>query len=246
MYGYLGAGHDTTATTFEWGLKHLAQYPQIQRQARTVLRAAHAEAYQQGRPPSVAEITRTQVPYLEAVIEEILRLSGPVSAVARMTTTDTVILGHAVPKGTTVFMSIWGPSVTMPSVQPHHYSDSEEKKGDEEKPFSFTHRNDWDGMDPEKFIPERWLRKEGDGSDGVSRTVYDAQAGPMLSFSLGLRGCFGRRLAYLTMRILFTMLLWHFELEPVPEELDSWKAVQILTRKPTQCYVRLRDVTLDE
>lgn len=172
-----------------------------------------------------------------------------------MTTTDTEIMGYAVPKGTTVFMSIWGPSVTMPSVKQHHpqhYSAEEGSKGGDQPPpngssssssvpYSFTQRDNWDEMDPEKFIPERWLKK-GDGhGDDDKVLVYDAQAGPMLSFSLGLRGCFGRRLAYLTMRILFTMLFWNFELEAVPEALDTWKAVQILTRKPRQCFVRLRE-----
>lgn len=238
MYGYLGAGHDTTATTFEWGLKHLAQHPHVQQKCRAALRAVHIDAHAQGRQPSVSEITRTQVPYLEAVIEEILRLSGPVSAAARSTTTDTVIMGHPVPKGTTVFMSIWGPGITTPSVKqqsPPSSADSGEKK-----PFSFTARDDWDGMSPEKFIPERWLKTD-DEADRQDKLVYDAQAGPMLSFSLGLRGCFGRRLAYLTMRILFTMLIWNFDLEPVPAELDTWKAVQILTRKPRQCFVRLKE-----
>lgn len=186
----------------------------------------------------MAEITRTQVPYLEAVIEEILRLSGPVSAAARSTTTDTVIMGHAVPKGTTVFMAIYGPGITLPSVPVPQQAaavaaDKEHKE--EAAPYSFTARDNWDDMDPEKFMPERWLRKDDDG-----KVVYDAQAGPMLAFSLGLRGCFGRRLAYLTMRIMFTMLIWHFELEAVPSELDSWRAKQVLTRKPTQCYVKLR------
>lgn len=198
----------------------------------------------------MTEITRTQVPYLEAVIEEILRLSGPVSATARSTTTDTVIMGRAVPKGTTVFMSIWGPGITTPSVGGQQQQEGAAAAGTTtsddggSKPFSFTHRDDWDGMDPEKFLPERWLKKETreDGSGG-DKVVYDAQAGPMLSFSLGLRGCFGRRLAYLTMRILFTLLVWNFELEPVPAELDSWTAVQILTRKPRQCYVRLREAS---
>lgn len=232
MFGYLGAGHDTTATTFSWGLKHLSQNPRVQHQARAGLRAVYAEAHEQGRQPTVAEITKTPVPYLEAIIEEVLRVSAPISAAARVATVDTVVMGHAVPKGTTVFMSIWGPGITTPSVhQPEDQQSSEDKK------FSFTHRDDWDGREPEKFIPERWLTKDDDG-----KVVYDAQAGPMLAFSLGLRGCFGRRLAYLTMRVLFTMLLWNLELEPVPQELDGWDAVQILTRKPMQCYVRLREV----
>lgn len=233
VYGYLGAGHDTTATTFQWGMKHLAQNPEAQRKAREGLRAVYAEAHAQRRQPSVAEITRTQVPYLEAVIEEILRLSGPVGATARETTVDTVIMGRAVPRGTTVFLAMFGPSFTSPSVRDAAGTDGAAGG----KPHSHTKRGNWDGMDPESFVPERWLTTEGEGG----AVAYDAQAGPMLGFSLGIRGCFGRRLAYLTLRMLFTMLIWNFELAPVPEELDSWQGIQILTRKPVQCYVRLAE-----
>lgn len=234
MFGYLGAGHDTTATTFQWGLKHLAQQPDAQQKARAGLRAAYAEAYQQGRPPTAAEIVKTQVPYLEAILEEVLRVSAPISTTARVATVDTTIMGHAVPKGTMVFVTIFGPDINMPSVQS---PDLEQEKASESR--SYKQKHTWDGSEPEKFLPERWLQRDDDG-----RLVYDAQSGPLLTFGLGVRGCFGRRLAYLTMRILLTLLLWHFELEPVPEELDSWKAVQILTRKPTQCYVRLREVEI--
>lgn len=247
VYGYLGAGHDTTATTFEWGLKHLPRYPDIQKKARASLRAIHAEAYAQGRQPTIAEITKTPVPYLEAVIEEILRLSGPVIATARQATVDTVVMGRPIPKGTSVFMALWGPGFTSPSVtmgKPGVGGDATAAataetyttQQQEEEKKSYTRRNNWDEMDPESFLPERWLRKDEDG-----KVVYDSQAGPMLSFSLGIRGCFGRRLAYLTMRVLFTLLIWNFELGEIPEELDSWKAVQVLTRKPVQCFVRLSE-----
>lgn len=230
VYGYLGAGHDTTATTIQWGLKHLALHPEAQQKARQDLRAVFADAHAQNRPPFVTEIIKTQTPYLDAVIEEILRLSGPVGATGRETTTDTTLLGRRVPKGTFLFLCLWGASITGPSVGPH------EGVGDDKLPPMVTKRDSWDGMEPEKFLPERWLEQDDDGG-----WVFDAQAGPMLSFSLGIRGCFGRRLAYLTLKMLFTMVLWNFELQVVPQELDTWDAIQILTRKPVQCYVRLAE-----
>ncbi|PSR75632.1 cytochrome P450, partial [Coniella lustricola] len=228
LYGYLGAGHDTTATTFQWGLKHLSQHQHAQQKAREDLCSVYREAYAQKRQPAAAEIVKRTSPWIEAIIEEILRLSGPVSASARKTTVDTTILGHAVPKGTTVLMAMQGPGINAPSHQ--QGGDRSDKKA-----HSFTKRTTWDDLEPEAFVPERWLARDDEG-----HLVYDAQAGPMLSFGLGIRGCFGKRLAYLTLRVLFTLLLWNFELQSVPEELDSWKAIQILTRKPVQCYVRLR------
>lgn len=218
-------------------MKHLAQHPEAQRKAREGLRAVYANAHAHGRLPSVAEIIKTPVPYLEALIEEILRLSGPVGATARETNVDTTIMGRHVPKGTTVFLAIHGPGLTGPSVKDTAAAAFGLSAQGGEKPYSHTKRANWDDMDPTAFIPERWLAKDVEGN-----VVYDAQAGPMLGFSLGMRGCFGRRLAYLTLRMLFTMLIWNFQLDAVPEELDSWKAIQILTRKPVQCYVRLSEV----
>jgi hypothetical protein len=43
-------------------------------------------------------------------------------------------------------------------------------------------RGSWDDNSPAEFIPERWLKTEGDAE------VFDSHAGPFLSFSQGIRG----------------------------------------------------------
>jgi hypothetical protein len=91
-----------------------------------------------------------------------------------------------------------------------------------------------DEKEMKTFLPERWLVR---GKDG--REEYDAQAGPHLAFGLGPRGCFGRRLAYLQMRIIMVLMIWNFELKETPPAVSSWGAVNKLARHPTMCYVRL-------
>ncbi|KAK5693744.1 hypothetical protein LTR17_025055, partial [Elasticomyces elasticus] len=49
-----------------------------------------------------------------------------------------------------------------------------------------------------------------------------------------------RKLAMLSLRIFFTMLIWSFELQPVPDELDSWAAEDLMTHQPQQTYVQLK------
>lgn len=94
----------------------------------------------------------------------------------------------------------------------------------------------WNPQDVKEFKPERWLEME-DGKE-----VFNAQAGPMLGFGLGPRGCFGRRLAYLELRLVLVLILWNFELQSVPAHLNSYACVDKLTHLPAQAYVRLAPI----
>jgi len=63
----------------------------------------------------------------------------------------------------------------------------------------------------------------------------------MQAFGAGLRGCFGRKLAYLKLRIMFTLVVWNFELMPLPEELGTFAAKDMLAHRPQKVYLRLRE-----
>lgn len=228
LYGYIGAGHETTSTSFQWAVKHLSGHPQVQQKLRKSLRAAYVDAAAQGRQPTVTEIAKSQVPYLDAVIEESLRLSGPITAVVRQAQVETTILGHRVPKGVEVLITLSGPSITQAP-----FAIDESLRSDSSQSHSHV-RGSWDDS-PEAFIPERWLKYEGDSA------AFDSQSGPFLSFSTGTRGCFGRRLAYLQLKVLMVLLLWNLELGVLPEELQSFDAVDGLMTKPAKCYVRISE-----
>lgn len=94
--------------------------------------------------------------------------------------------------------------------------------------------NQWETTDMGAFEPNRWLSR-----DEKAAEVYNPQAGPQLAFGLGPRSCFGKKLAYVEMRIMVVLILWHFELKKPPPELSGHEAVDTLTRKPIQCFVRL-------
>lgn len=228
LYGYIGAGHETTSTSFQWAVKHLSGHPHVQQKLRQSLRAAYADAAAQRRQPAVTEITKSQVPYLDAVIEESLRLSGPITAVVRQAQVETTILGHRVPKGVEVLIPLRGPSITQAP-----FVIDESLRSDSSQSHSHV-RGSWDD-NPEAFIPERWLKYDGGSA------AFDSQSGPFLSFSTGTRGCFGRRLAYLQLKVLMVLLLWNLELGVLPEELQSFDAVDGLMTKPAKCYVRISE-----
>jgi cytochrome P450 len=75
------------------------------------------------------------------------------------------------------------------------------------------------------------------------RTIFNGNAGPHLGFGGGPRGCYGRRLAYMELRLVIVLLVWTFELEKCPEELSSYAGWDKLTHVAQQCYVRLRKLS---
>lgn len=229
MVGYYLAGQETTANTSCWIVKYLSQYPGVQGKLRTALRLAHTIASQEGRQPTAKEIIEAKTPYLLAVIDEVLRLQPPFGLIDREALTDTVVLGHPVPKGTVIFMSSLGPSLHAPALplQEHLRSNgSQAKKWD----------RDWASDDIHLFKPERWLTV-----DEEEEVTHDPQAGPLLSFGLGPRQCFGKRLGYLQLRILITLMVWNFEFESLEAPLCSFESIELNVRQPRYCFVKLKD-----
>jgi cytochrome P450 len=226
--GFIIAAHDTTSTTITWTLKFLADHQDVQNKLRSTLHSSFANAKIENRQPSYQEITKTVIPYLDAVIEESIRYSRTTPSAIRTALNDVEVLGHRIPKGTDVFLMSNGPSIFSPSFPISDTLRSPTALAAKERVGA------WDPDDMGEFKPERWLKEE----DG--EMVFDAAAGPLLTFGLGPRGCYGRRLAYLKLRLLLVLVVWELELGRVPEGLRGYEAVDKLTHMPQQCYVRLR------
>ncbi|KAF7538403.1 hypothetical protein G7054_g2972 [Neopestalotiopsis clavispora] len=227
IFGNLIAGHDTSSSALSWVLKYLTDYPDVQAKLRSALSTTYSSSASGKTNPTLEELTQRRVPYLDAVIEEALRLS-PIS-VTREATCDTKILGHDIPKGTVVFLLSNGPSFFTPS-----FDIDENKRSPTCQKAAITRH--WDELDDmTAFKPERWLRQTNDGA-----VEFDLTAGPQLVFGLGTRSCFGRRLAYLEMRIITAMIAWNFELSSVPQHLGGYDAVDGVTHRARQCFIRLK------
>lgn len=122
--------------------------------------------------------TLSKLPYLNACLEEGLRIHPPIPTGLLRTVPkggDTID-GHWIPGGTSVAVGGWAAS---------HCPDN--------------------FRDCDKFVPERWLDKAYD-------TDHKKAAQP---FSLGPRGCIGRHLSYMEMRLILGRLLWNFDVESV-------------------------------
>jgi cytochrome P450 len=127
--------------------------------------------------------------YTEAVVKEVLRLYPPISRIGRRPLRDIDICGTPVPAGTPVFVS---PYVTQRDAR-------------------------WFD-EPERFLPERWLR-----SEPPRRFAY-------YPFGAGPRSCIGEHFARRSIVLALATLVTRWRL--TPERRDLPRARSLLTLKP--------------
>src|SRR5438309_414607 len=80
---FLVAGHETTSTATTWALYALTQAPEIQTKLRKELLSVSTDN------PTMDELN--ELPYLEAVVRETLRLYAPVPSTIRVAVKDDVL-----------------------------------------------------------------------------------------------------------------------------------------------------------
>ncbi len=113
-------GHETTSSSLTWIMLLLSQHPQVMADVRDEL-----EGVLQGNPPTLAQMD--QMPLLERVIKESLRILTAIPWNGRITSEPTELAGYPLPQGTEVLVSIYH-THHMPEIYPN----------------------------PEAFQPERW------------------------------------------------------------------------------------------
>ncbi|KAJ4377990.1 hypothetical protein N0V83_000820 [Neocucurbitaria cava] len=124
---FLAAGHETTASATVWAIYLLCKHPEAQRRLRQELRSELPALFNPNSQISSTDIDR--LPYLNAVLQETMRVFPPVPLTLRETAHDTTIQGHFVPAHTTVIICPWAINTSV------HL---------------------W-GADAREFKPERWL-----------------------------------------------------------------------------------------
>lgn len=117
---FLGAGHDTTATSVAWTLMLLAKHPDVQARLRDELRQHMPFLF--GNNRNVDEIAKADVdllPFMERVCKEALRFIPSIPMTVRQALKDDYMAGYHIPAGTTVYLmanainrleSYWGPT----------------------------------------------------------------------------------------------------------------------------------------
>ncbi|KAI0056915.1 cytochrome P450 [Artomyces pyxidatus] len=205
MITMLAAATDTTSITLARLTQVLSQHEDVQERLRQELNAAVESS---GGELGYDELI--ELPYLDAVCRETLRLYTPVTFVSRTCRADTTVpLSHpilgvtppqsslVVPRGTIVLIDILGVNCDQ---------------------------NIW-GSDANVWKPERWLAPLPDSvADAQIPGVYSN----MMTFLSGGRACIGFKLAELELKIVMSQLIRSFRFLPSKTEV-VWRLGPVST-----------------
>lgn len=96
------AGTETTSSSIEWAMTELLRNPAIMSNAKAEISGLV------GPTKKFEESHIEDLPYLQAVIKETLRLHPPIPfLIPRRAVRDTNFMGYFVPKNTQVFVNVW-------------------------------------------------------------------------------------------------------------------------------------------
>ncbi|KAI6040777.1 cytochrome P450 [Pisolithus marmoratus] len=181
------ASYETTATAMTWALIELARHPDIQTKLRQELLSF-------GREPSYDQLINN-LPYLDAILQETLRLHPSVPELVRQADEDDVIpLSEPVrTKSGEVVDSIAVERGTVFAI-----------------PVSCLNQAEaiW-GPDARVFRPERWLE-----ADGITKKAQELKGHRhLLTFGDGPRTCLGKLFAVVEIKTVLWVVIKNFVLE---------------------------------
>ncbi|XP_076918898.1 cytochrome P450 93A3-like [Bidens hawaiensis] len=95
------AGTDTSAITIEWALAELINHPNIMKKA--------VEEIDQviGKNRLIQESDIPNLPFLQAIVKESLRLHPTIPLIPRSSTQDCTVGGYHIPANTTTLVNVW-------------------------------------------------------------------------------------------------------------------------------------------
>lgn len=208
----VAAGSETTATALSAIMGFLLRDPHTMTKLTDEIRYSFRQASE------ICTERVTELPYLNAVIEEGIRLCSPVA----------LGMPRIVPAGGAEVSGHWLPEGTFVSASGYSSNRST---------LNFPNS-------PSTFDPSRWLldSSTSTGAGSLKTSTLTSSSSAFNPFSLGPRNCIGRNLAYLEMRLILTHLLWAFDFEADGELVDwaqqrSWV---LWEKKPLMVRLKCR------
>ncbi|VDC05266.1 unnamed protein product [Peniophora sp. CBMAI 1063] len=199
---FLIAGHETTSTAVTWGLYAMACDIRVQQKLRSELLTVNTET------PTEAELN--SLPYLDAIVREILRVYAPVYMTERNAIRDDVVPLKTPILGTDGVMR----------------SEILVSKGDMIRfPIQVINRmEEYWGEDAHQFRPERWSK--------LPDTVKELPGvfSNMLTFFAGTHACIGYRFSIAEMKAIIFTIVRSFEFELPIAPMDVMRKTMIVGR----------------
>lgn len=218
------AGSETTATTLCGAVNYLMAHPEKLTLLSTEIRSSFRNMEQ------ITLATLQDLPYLNAVIQEALRLCPAIPWV----------LPRRVPAGGDTVCGFWLPGGV--SSRPVNLTGRNSDLTTTQTPVSIQawtlNRDPSYFHNPTSFEPERWLPEASSKEDSP---FYRDQRRAIEPFSTGPRSCMGQHLAWAEMRLILAKLLFTFDLEAVPGKYFKWEELKtflLVEKRPI--YVRLK------
>ncbi|KAK6863707.1 cytochrome P450 monooxygenase [Apiospora arundinis] len=219
MVLFISAGSETTANLITGWTYYMLRHPAKLARATAEVREAFAFAGGAAAAPAIRWEGVKGLAYLEATINEALRLFSPAAAnqMRVVGPQGATVCGRFVPAGTTAGIA---PYAAVHSAR------------------NFSH--------PDDFAPERWLGGDLADSRYAGDRLHASQA-----FSVGPRGCIGKNLSWMEMRLILANLLWHFDLaldEETPaaraalKKWDDFDIESYATWMKPDLWVRMQEV----
>ncbi|KAI6100982.1 cytochrome P450 [Pisolithus croceorrhizus] len=202
----LFASYETTAIMMTWALIEIARHPNVQTKLREELLSF-------GEEPSYDQLT-TGFPYLDAVVQETLRVHSAVQDLIRQASEDDVI-----------------PLSEPVQTRSGEVVDSIAVKCGTEIGISVPGMNRseaiW-GPDAKMYRPERWLEP-----DGVTRKAQEVRGyRHLLTFGDGPRACIGKLFAIAEIKTVLSVVVKNFVLEMRDGPDTKVEAVRGITLRP--------------
>ena len=174
-----GAGSETNATTVEWTMTELLSSPTILKKARREVE----EAMKGSQKDTVEDSDVGQMPFLQAIVKETLRLHPPVPFLIPRRASQTVhlqidaVTHYTILKDTRILVNAWAIG---------------------RDPFIW-------GSDADVFRPERFTRGE------LRDVDYRGNHMELIPFGAGRRICPGLSLGSRMVHLIVANFLWYFD-----------------------------------
>ncbi|KAK8515133.1 hypothetical protein V6N13_122125 [Hibiscus sabdariffa] len=175
VMNFFSGGTDTSSVTSGWGLAELINHPNVMEKAQKEIDSVV------GRNRILEESDIENLPYLQAVVKETLRLHPGGPLVVRESTEDCTIGGYEIPQGTRLFVNLWALGR-----DPNQW----------EKPLEFV---------PERFLSGHWRQGKNQFLD------VRGQHFSLLPFGSGRRSCPGASLALQVVPTILGIMLQCFD-----------------------------------